>query len=224
VAEFLRELIGAESSKEPSPRLRSARGDPRLMGEQMQRAWSDWLAALTARGSVVLVLGDLHWADLPSVRAVDEAHFGSSLRMPAATQLVPHAASYVVDCARRPLHHVEWIEAQDCGWAAIHHNAPNPGCGVGAHEPNLCSALGAKQIKELAQRSLLLPRARPEQTFRIVIHDDAEVAVPLAVRDFVDADPRHASERIAKATHAVGDHLGRPLPDPCLREGRSSAC
>ena len=53
--------------------LRAARRDPTLMGDQMRRAWEDWLAAECGAQPVVLVLEDLHWGDLPTVRFVDAA-------------------------------------------------------------------------------------------------------------------------------------------------------
>jgi serine/threonine protein kinase/tetratricopeptide (TPR) repeat protein len=71
VTEFLGELVGAPSRDEPSVQLRAARQDPQLMGDQMLRAWEDFVAAETAAGPVVIVLEDLHWGDVPTVRAID---------------------------------------------------------------------------------------------------------------------------------------------------------
>jgi serine/threonine protein kinase/tetratricopeptide (TPR) repeat protein len=77
VAEFLCELASlreaAGSSPEPSPLLSAARIDPRLMAQQVRRASLDLLAALCARGPVLLVLEDLHWCDTLSIRLVGEA-------------------------------------------------------------------------------------------------------------------------------------------------------
>src|SRR6185295_15518538 len=44
---------------------------PILMGDQMRRAFEDWLSAETRQQPVLLVLEDLHWGDLPSVKFVD---------------------------------------------------------------------------------------------------------------------------------------------------------
>ena len=69
----------ASSSARPFPddddvQLRAARHDPMLMGDQMRRAWEDCARAPSARAQpVVLVLEDLHWGDLPTVRFVDAA-------------------------------------------------------------------------------------------------------------------------------------------------------
>ena len=71
VVEFLGELVGAPSRDEPSVQLRAARHDPQLMGDQMLRAWEDFVAAESTAGPIMIVLEDLHWGDAPTVRAID---------------------------------------------------------------------------------------------------------------------------------------------------------
>jgi len=75
VAEFLGELVGAPfpNGGEGSPALHMARQDAQLMSEQMRRAWIDFLQAETAVQPVLLVLEDLQWSDLGTVRFVDVA-------------------------------------------------------------------------------------------------------------------------------------------------------
>jgi len=73
IAEFLGEVIGARFPDEGRVQLRAARQDPQLMGDQIRRAWEDWVGAETSAGSVVIVLEDLHWGDLPTVKLVDYA-------------------------------------------------------------------------------------------------------------------------------------------------------
>jgi tetratricopeptide (TPR) repeat protein len=70
---FLSELIGAPCDDDASEALRAARQDPMLLGEAMRRAFTDWLGAECRRRPVLLLLEDLHWGDLPSVRFVDAA-------------------------------------------------------------------------------------------------------------------------------------------------------
>ncbi len=53
--------------------LRAARQDPMLMGDQMRRAFEDFLAAECRAQPVVLVLEDLHWGDLPTVKFIEAA-------------------------------------------------------------------------------------------------------------------------------------------------------
>jgi tetratricopeptide (TPR) repeat protein len=73
VTEFLSELAGVEALGEPSLQLTHARTNPVLMGDQMRRAWEDFLGAECAEGPVVLVLEDLHWGDLPTLKFIDAA-------------------------------------------------------------------------------------------------------------------------------------------------------
>src|SRR5215471_11385416 len=71
VSEFLGELIGAPFRKDESVQLRAARQDAMLLGDQMRRAFEDFIAAECAHATVILVLEDLHWGDLPTVELVD---------------------------------------------------------------------------------------------------------------------------------------------------------
>ncbi len=70
VVDFLAELCRVPSA-EPSPRLRVARSEPKVMTDQVLRAVTDLLRAECARQPVVLVLEDLQWADAPSVHVLD---------------------------------------------------------------------------------------------------------------------------------------------------------
>ncbi|XYI02945.1 serine/threonine-protein kinase PknK [Sorangium sp. So ce1128] len=73
VTEFLGEMVGAPFPDEASVQLRAARRDPLLMGDQIRRAWVDFIDAECRAGAVLLVLEDLHWGDLPTVQCVDAA-------------------------------------------------------------------------------------------------------------------------------------------------------
>ena len=53
--------------------LAAARRDPRLMGDSMRGAWTDWIGHECRAAPVLLVLEDLHWGDRPSVDCVDVA-------------------------------------------------------------------------------------------------------------------------------------------------------
>jgi eukaryotic-like serine/threonine-protein kinase len=70
---FLGELVGAPFPDEASVALRSARTDPMLMGDEMRRAFEDFLAGECAERPVLLVLEDLHWGDRPTVSWIDAA-------------------------------------------------------------------------------------------------------------------------------------------------------
>ncbi len=73
VTEFLGELTGVPFPDDQRVQLRAARQDTRLLGDQIRRAAEDILEAECARGPVLVVLEDLHWADPPSVAFVDAA-------------------------------------------------------------------------------------------------------------------------------------------------------
>ena len=73
VAEFLGELVGSPFSAVESPGLRAARQDPVLMAQRVRSAWEELLAAECASQPVVLVLEDLHWGDVATVKFVDGA-------------------------------------------------------------------------------------------------------------------------------------------------------
>jgi serine/threonine protein kinase/tetratricopeptide (TPR) repeat protein len=71
VSAFLGEIVGVPFPDEESPLLRSARTDAQVMSDQIRSAFEDFLAAETQ--PIVLVIEDLHWGDLPSVKLVDAA-------------------------------------------------------------------------------------------------------------------------------------------------------
>ena len=73
VSEFIGELVGARFDNGQRIELQAARRDLVLMGDQMRRAFEDWVAAETAGAPLVLVLEDLQWGDLPTVKFVDAA-------------------------------------------------------------------------------------------------------------------------------------------------------
>jgi tetratricopeptide (TPR) repeat protein len=73
LAHFLGELVGAPFPDDASVQLRAARRDPVLLGDQIRRAWEDFVRAACTVRPVLLVLEDLHWGDLPTVKLVDAA-------------------------------------------------------------------------------------------------------------------------------------------------------
>ncbi len=99
VAEFIGELCGvprtADRALDRASRPSVARRDPVLVGDQMRRAWEDWLAIESAAQPVLLVLEDLHWGDLPTVKFVD-----------AALRNLPQSRFFVLAFGRPELHGV----------------------------------------------------------------------------------------------------------------------
>src|SRR5262249_15119052 len=74
---------------EASVQLRAARRDPKLMGDQMRRAWIDLCAAESAAAPLVLLIDDVHWGDLPSLDLVQ-----------AALRALPSSPIFLLGCAR----------------------------------------------------------------------------------------------------------------------------
>lgn len=72
VTAFLGELLDLPVD-EPSLEVIAARQDSLLMGDQMRRAFEDFVAAECEVQPVLIVLEDLHCGDLPSVRFIDAA-------------------------------------------------------------------------------------------------------------------------------------------------------
>ncbi|AKT36909.1 protein kinase domain-containing protein [Chondromyces crocatus] len=73
VTVFLGEIAGVRFPDEASVELRSARGDAVLMGDQVRRAWEDFLLSECQAQPVLIVLEDLQWGDLPTVKLLDAA-------------------------------------------------------------------------------------------------------------------------------------------------------
>jgi ATP/maltotriose-dependent transcriptional regulator MalT len=73
VAALLGELIGTPFGDEADPMVTALRGDPVALGEHMRRAFLSFLEAECRASPVLLVLEDLHWGDLPTVRFIDSA-------------------------------------------------------------------------------------------------------------------------------------------------------
>ena len=71
-AELLTELGGLPTG-EPSPELRGARSDARVMAEWCERVVSEWLAAEARVRPTLVVVEDLHWGDGLSVRVLGRA-------------------------------------------------------------------------------------------------------------------------------------------------------
>jgi tetratricopeptide (TPR) repeat protein len=70
--DFLGELLRAPDGQ-PSPLVRAARNDPRVMAEQVREVFEAWLRALTEEGPLLVVLEDVHWSDASSARLFESA-------------------------------------------------------------------------------------------------------------------------------------------------------
>jgi tetratricopeptide (TPR) repeat protein len=70
---FLGELVDARLDDEGDVPLRAARHDAAAMADQIAHAYEDILRAWCQKGSIVLVLEDLQWADAASIKLLDRA-------------------------------------------------------------------------------------------------------------------------------------------------------
>jgi len=73
IAEFLGEIASIAFPDAESVQLRAARQDPILMGDQMRRAFCDFVMCEARVTPLLIVLEDLHWGDLPTVNLLDAA-------------------------------------------------------------------------------------------------------------------------------------------------------
>ncbi len=73
VAEIVGEIVGAPFPDDASPRLYAARHDASVMADQIRVAWRDLCAAECAAHPLLIVLEDLQWGDLPSIKLVELA-------------------------------------------------------------------------------------------------------------------------------------------------------
>ncbi|HEX3478956.1 MAG TPA: protein kinase [Kofleriaceae bacterium] len=73
VTEFLGELCGIPFPDEGRTLLRAARADPKVMSDQVGRAFVDLIGAECTARPVLLVLEDLHWSDGLTVKLVEAA-------------------------------------------------------------------------------------------------------------------------------------------------------
>ncbi|HZF47557.1 MAG TPA: protein kinase [Polyangiaceae bacterium] len=73
VAMFLGEVCGVPFPDDESPKLRAARQDPRIMADQVERAWLDGLQLLRSEEPLLLILEDLHWSDALTIKLVGAA-------------------------------------------------------------------------------------------------------------------------------------------------------
>jgi eukaryotic-like serine/threonine-protein kinase len=71
VAQFLGEVMGVHFPSESSPPLLAARADARVMGEQIALAFADWAAAECAEHPLVIVLEDVQWGDVLTVKLLE---------------------------------------------------------------------------------------------------------------------------------------------------------
>ncbi|WP_437816151.1 serine/threonine-protein kinase [Sorangium sp. So ce1078] len=136
VSEFIAALCGIAVER-PSVSLSAARSDPKIMSEQIRRAFLDLLRAETAARPCLLVLEDLHWGDAATVKLVDSALLELRER-----------AFFVLAFARREVHDV----FPKLWQGRVVHRVPLAGLTKKAAERLVAAVLGAEVSAGLTAR------------------------------------------------------------------------
>jgi tetratricopeptide (TPR) repeat protein len=189
VATFLGELTGTEV---PSPvaELRAARADAHVMAEHVSQAFQDFATAECTAHPLVIVLEDLHWGDLPSVRALDGA-----LRACAALPL------FVLALARPEVHEMFPRLWNARGLIELQ----LPALGAKASKKLVQAMLGAAASQETAARLATLAAGNAfylEELIRAVAEGHGE-ALPETVRAMAQARFDSLSPELRRALRAA---------------------
>src|SRR5262245_10082391 len=73
IAALLGDIADTPMPGEEPPEPQAGRRESPLLAEQIREAWEGFLSAECAAQPVLIVLEDLHWSDLPTVRLLDTA-------------------------------------------------------------------------------------------------------------------------------------------------------
>ncbi len=87
--------------------------------------------------------------------------------------------------------------------AALVDDLGNPRDGVGAHGLDSARPLGTRQVKESGQRLRVPSDFGPDDPPSVVVADDRQVVMALAVAHLVDADAAQARERVSTTPDLV---------------------
>ncbi len=200
VTEFLAELVGAPFDDADRVQLRAARRTPLVLGDQMKRAFCDFLAAECAAQPVCVVFEDAHWGDRPSVAFMD-----------AAMRLLHDAPLFVLALARP-----EVEEAFPNLWAERTTLSLRLGpLSKRVSEQMVCDVLGASATSALASRLAELASGNAfylEELIRAVAEGkgnrlpDTVVAMAQARLESLDDDER----RLLRAASILGQAFWQP--------------
>jgi hypothetical protein len=196
LSEFLGELVGAPFLDPGSAELDAARRDPRLMAEQTQRAFEDFLQAESEAHPLLIILDDLHWGDAASVRFLDIALRDAESR-----------AIFVLGLARPEVHERFprlWAER---GMQALHLSLLSPK----ASRRLVDAALGEGFADEAMARLVALSEGNAfylEELIRAAAAGEGEQALPETVVAMVQArleglDPD--ARRVLRAASLYGE-------------------
>src|SRR5262249_55900936 len=95
--------------------------------------------------------------------------------------------------------------------AAVGDDTRDPVAHVAGDKLEPRTALRAEQIEEALDGRAVAAVRGPDQAAAVMVDDDGDVALALAVGELVDADPLQAGERVAAPAGLLDHH---PLDDP----------
>jgi eukaryotic-like serine/threonine-protein kinase len=197
VSAFLGEMMDTPFPDGTTGPLRAARANAQIMGDAMRAAWEEWLAAECLHDPLVLVLEDLQWGDVATVRLVD-----ATLRNLRDRPLLVLAAA-------RPEVHARFRGL----WAArgVHEIKLSP-LGRRWSEDLVRGALGEGLAEEVVDRVVDRANGNPfylEELVRAVAagrHDTLPDSVLGTVEARLDAEGTDA-KRILRAASVFGDRF-----------------
>ena len=135
-----------------------------------------------------------------------------ALGLPGATRLVPGLATHLVEGVGGPLDHMERVGALHRLWAALGDDLGDPVGLVGRYVADRRTTIGAEQVEETSQSGPVSTGRGPQQSTRIVINHDRQVAVSALIGNLVDADAGQSVQPIAQLLHVRPDP-GNDRPD-----------
>jgi len=130
---------------------------------------------------------------------------------PGAAGLVPDFAPYFVEGGAGERDDVERVEAERRLRAALLDDAGDPLAEVAGDELEPRAPLRTERVEEALDGLLVAAVGGPDEPARVVVDDNSDVALALAVGELVDPDPPQPGERVAAPARLLCDH---PLDDP----------
>jgi len=211
--EVLGELVGTPFEGEANGERGAARPDPRLPGEQMGHVVLSFLRAECSAQPVVLVLEDLHWGDLPTLKLIY-----------AALSALSDQPLMVLALARNEVHEIfPQLWADRCVQEIRLRKLPRRACAQLVRQV-LGDAVGDEAVKALVERSEG-HASYLEELIRAVAEGKGSTT-PETVLAMVQArieklDP--AARRVLRAASIFGETFWRGGVEALLRGGDTAA-
>lgn len=143
---------------------------------------------------------------------------GGRRRVAAVAPVVPLPSADGVEGLGGPGDHLERVECDHSPCRAALHGVVDPLGAVSADVRELRRTPLAERVEEHLDGGFVASFGRSYEPAGVVVGDDGDVALPLAVRQIVDSDPHEPVEQV-RAASGAGYHSGhdggfRPPGDP----------